>query len=167
MRPTAKWLLWITSALTGLTGAVYWWMDTMMEPVDEWAVINHPLQPWVLKAHLLVAPVLVFSVGVIATEHIWKHFRNAVRQGRRSGLGAMLVVGPMILSGYLLQTLTQPTWLEAMAWLHLGTGTVYLAALVTHRVAVLGTRRKPRSGGNREHARGRPDPARSMASTRD
>ena len=58
MNAFRKRLLLGSSALTGLTGIGYWWMDTMLEPMNEWAVINHPLQPWMLKAHIVVAPVM-------------------------------------------------------------------------------------------------------------
>jgi hypothetical protein len=92
---------------------------------------------------------LVFTVGMIALAHVWKHFRNGVRQGRASGLGAMLFIGPMIVSGYLVQVVTQPAWLVGMEWLHLGTGTIYLTALVAHQIAVR------RSRGRRAPSRGR------------
>lgn len=139
MKPFAKWMVWATSVGTVLTGLVYWWMDHMMEPVDEWAVINHPLQPWVLKAHILVAPALVFAVGLIAMDHIWKHFRNSVRMGRRTGVTTMMVVGPMIVSGYLIQAVTQAAWLEALGWIHVGTGVVFGVGIGLHQLA---TRRR-------------------------
>lgn len=79
---------------------VYWWMKNRMEPLDAWAAINHPLQPWMLKAHILVAPLMVFA--------------------------------PLIVSGYVIQVVTDVGWLEALAWAHLGTGVVYLAGLAAH-----------------------------------
>jgi hypothetical protein len=74
VRPYQKWLVWTTSFLTGATGVVYWWMTDLMQPLDEFAVINHPLQPWVLKAHIVAAPLMVFAVGLIAADHIWKQY---------------------------------------------------------------------------------------------
>lgn len=127
-----KWLLWGSSILTGVTGVVYWWMKNMMDPVAEWAVINHPLQPWVLKAHIVAAPVLIFAIGLIAAQHIWKHFRTSARRGRRSGLITMYVLGPMVLSGYLIQVVTHPGLLATLMWLHVGTGAIYLVGLAAH-----------------------------------
>ncbi|MBE0617072.1 MAG: hypothetical protein IH608_03990, partial [Proteobacteria bacterium] len=124
--------LWGSSVATGVTGLVYWWMVNCMEPVDPWAAVNHPLQPWVLKAHILVAPALVFAMGLIAGEHIWRHWRQGVRAGRRSGLLAMWVFVPMVMSGYLIQAVTHAGWLEALAWAHLATGTFYLVGLAAH-----------------------------------
>jgi hypothetical protein len=131
-----KWLLWATSALTGITGLVYWWMKDMMQPLDEFAIINHPLQPWILKAHIVVAPLMVFAVGLIAAGHIWKQYKRPVASGRISGLASMWVLGPLIMTGYLIQVVTHVGWLEALAWAHLGGGAVYLGALVAHHQAV-------------------------------
>jgi len=124
-------LLW-SAALTAGTGVVYWYMDTMLEPVSEWAAVNHPLQPWVLKAHIIVAPILVFAIGLITMEHIWKHYRSAVQRGRRSGLTAMWVIVPMVLSGYLIQSITQESWLTVMVWVHVGTGLLFGLGILLH-----------------------------------
>ena len=135
-RPFHKWLLVYTSALTGLTGVVYLWMDRMMSPVDEWAVINHPLQPWVLKAHIIVAPALVFGIGLIATDHIWKHYQTKVRRARRTGSTAMWLLLPMILSGYLIQVTTRPTLLAVVTWTHIVAGVLYVAAQAAHQLII-------------------------------
>lgn len=132
MSPFKRWLIWGSSIATGLTGLVYWWMKDHMEPMDPWAAINHPLQPWVLKAHILAAPVLVFAVGLVAGEHVWRHWSEGVRAGRRSGLTAIWVFAPMVATGYLIQTATRSGWLEVLAWVHLGTGTLYLVGLAAH-----------------------------------
>ncbi|MBW3534774.1 MAG: hypothetical protein KY453_06075 [Gemmatimonadetes bacterium] len=132
MNPFQRRLVWSSSLLTGLTGLVYFWMEHFLQPVDPWAVINHPLQPWILKAHILVAPVMVFAIGLIAADHIWRHFRKRVRAGRRSGLVARAVLAPVVLSGYLIQAVTHQGWLAVMVWTHVGTGVLYLVALAAH-----------------------------------
>ena len=136
MRPFAKWLVWVSSIATALTGVVYFWMDRMMVPVDEWAVINHPLQPLVLKAHLLVAPLLVFAMGVVAVDHVWKYYRGTIRRARRSGLSAMWPVVPMVLTGYLIQAITHELWLSLVAWAHIVAGAAYMVGLAAHQVFV-------------------------------
>ena len=136
MKPFAKWLVWVSSVATVLTGVVYFWMDRMMSPVDEFAVINHPLQPLVLKAHILVAPLLVFAIGVIAVDHVWKYFRGTIRRARRSGLGSMWPVLPMVVTGYLIQAVTHVTWLEVVAWAHIVFGVAYAVGLAAHQLAV-------------------------------
>lgn len=127
-----RWSVWLTTAGTLLTGVVYWWMKDMMTTTDPWTVINHPLQPWVLKAHILIAPFLVFSVGLITSRHIWRHYRMGVGKGRRSGLTAALTFVVLVVSGYLIQVVTGETLLRALAWLHLGLGLVYSVGLAAH-----------------------------------
>lgn len=140
-----KWLLWGSSGATGLTGAVYWWMEHMMEPMSEWAVINHPLQPWTLKAHIVVAPLMVLAVGMISLDHIWKHYHGRVRRARTSGVATMSVIAPMILSGYLIQAVTHAGWLTALVWAHVVTGVLYSVGLAWHKLALRGRRRSGRT----------------------
>lgn len=128
-----RWSVWTTSVGTGLTGLGFFWAKYLLEPREPWAVINHSWQPWLLKAHLLFAPGLVFAVGLIATRHVWRHFRSGTRAGRRSGIAAGLVAGPMILSGYLIQTVTHEGWLRAVAWTHIAASVIYLLALLLHQ----------------------------------
>lgn len=131
-----KWALLLTSALTALTGVGYYWTKHLVHSADPWAVVNHPLQPWLLKAHILVAPLLVFALGLITTRHIWKHLRNGVHWGRRSGIATAAVVIPMVGTGYLIQAVTHETWLVALAYAHLAAGIVYSIALVLHYLLV-------------------------------
>jgi hypothetical protein len=131
-----RWSVWSTSVATAVTGFVYLWMKYFMTPVDPWAVINHPLQPWVLKAHILVAPLLVFSVGMVALKHIWRHLRSARRTARRTGLTTALVLGPMVVSGYLIQSVTGEAVLRVLAIAHIATGTVYALGMLAHQFMV-------------------------------
>jgi hypothetical protein len=140
MRPFPRWLLWTSSLLTGATGLVYMYMKYMLEPMDTWAVINHPWQPAVLKLHIVVAPVMVFAVGLIWMDHVWRHFRQGVRAGRRSGVVAMAVLAPMVFTGYLIQAVTHVGWLQALAWTHIATGTIYLLGLAAHARVFRGLR---------------------------
>lgn len=157
-----KWAVWTTSAGTVLTGLFYTWMKYFMTTAEPWAVVNHPLQPWVLKAHILVAPLLLFAVGMVMTRHIWKHIRTGVREGRRSGLAAFLSLAPMALSGYLIQTATHAGWLRWLALAHIAFGLVYAAGLVAHAFATTWWRgqRRPReeeavrAGADRSTERG-------------
>jgi hypothetical protein len=127
-----KWSVLSTSFLTAVTGIVYLWMKYFMEPPEAWAVINHPLQPWVLKAHILVAPLLVFALGFIAVRHVWRHFITGVPFARRSGLTAALSLAPMIVTGYLIQAVTAEGWLLAIAIAHIVTGLLYSLGITGH-----------------------------------
>ena len=166
MKSFPRWLLIVSSLVTGVTGLVYFWMKHFLVPTDPFAVVGHPLEPWMLKAHIVAAPVLVFALGLITVDHIWKHYRCLVPAGRRSGIVAMWMIVPMVVTGYLIQVVTSVGWLAALAWTHLGVGIVYLVGLLAHQRVFRGGRGSPTVGARsparnavREApARGRPLP---------
>jgi hypothetical protein len=133
-----RWSVWSSSVLTFVTGVIYLWLKYGLETDDPFAVINHPWQPVVLKAHILVAPLLVFSVGMVALRHVWRHLQSGSREGRRSGLITLVTLGPMIATGYLIQAITDEGWLRAMAWSHIGLGLLYGLGLLAHQFAAGG-----------------------------
>ena len=45
-------------------------MRYLMEPTDLFSVVNHPWQPTLQHLHVLVAPLMVFAVGLIWKKHI-------------------------------------------------------------------------------------------------
>ncbi len=131
-----KWSVWASAALTSVTGVGLLWAKYLMESTDPWAVVNHPLQPWLLKVHIVAAPFLVFSLGLIAVRHVWSHFRNGLQWGRRSGIITALVTLPMVATGYLIQAITHPLWLGAMAFGHIAVGLVFTVGLSLHQLFV-------------------------------
>lgn len=131
-----KWSVLSTAAATGATGLAYLWVKYGMEPSEPWAVINHPAQPWLLKSHILVAPLLVFAVGMIALRHIWRHYRSGMLWGRRSGIVTGLSLVPMVMTGYLIQGITHELWLPVVAWVHIGTSIVFVVGVAVHAVVL-------------------------------
>ena len=149
MTPFERWAVWITSVLTFVTGVIYLGMKYLMVSDDPLAVVNHPWQPALLKLHILVAPLLVFSIGLVALRHVWRHLQSKTREGRRSGLLTVVVLAPMIVSGYLIQTLTEEGWLQTMAIVHIGVGLVYGIALLAHQFAAGASKARIARAGER------------------
>jgi uncharacterized membrane protein len=119
-------------------------MKYFMVSEEPYSVVNHPLQPLVLKIHILVSPLLVFALGLIALKHVAEHLRRKVRTGRRSGLLLAASAAPMVVSGYLIQVLTDETWLEAAVLTHIVTGTLFALACAAHWAARLQRKNGPR-----------------------
>lgn len=140
-----KRLLWGSTAVVAATGFVYMWMKYALTPAQPWDAVNHPLQPLVLKLHILSAPVMVFAIGMIATRHIWTHYREQVARGRRSGITAAVVIVPMVLTGYLIQAVTHTGWLAAIAYAHIGFSVVFSAGLALHGLATRRVLRRRRA----------------------
>lgn len=128
------WSVHISNLLVGGTGVVYAWMLYVTEPSDPFSVVNHPWQPTLQQLHVLVAPLLVFAAGLIWRDHIWKHFKNG-NSRRRSGLGLLLTLVPMVVSGYLIQTSVDPTWRKIWVGVHLTTAALWVLAYLGHYVA--------------------------------
>lgn len=144
-----RWSAWVSAALTTVTGIGLFWTKYLIEASGPWSVVNHPLQPWLLKAHIVTAPLLVFSIGLIALRHVWKHFRNGVHWGRRSGIVTGLVTLPMIVSGYLIQAVTHVAWLRGIAISHIVLGFVFAIGLSLHQLFVSRRSRVPDAAADR------------------
>jgi hypothetical protein len=144
-----KLLVWGSSGAVAVTGFAYAALKYLLRPADPFAVVNHPLQPVMLKLHVLVAPLFVFAIGTIAFRHIWPHFRARVQRGRRSGITTALVLLPMVASGYLIQTVTHMGWLRALMIVHLVTGAVFAVAAAAHRLRGQAQRGNGRTGADR------------------
>lgn len=127
-----KWSVWSTSALTALTGIGYFVTKYLLSSPDPYAVVNHPAQPWFLKAHVLVSPLLLFALGTIAVGHVWEHYVTGVQASRRTALLTALAVVPMVITGYLIQVLTGEGWIRAMAISHIVFGGLYGIGLAAH-----------------------------------
>lgn len=126
-----------STALVGGTGLVYAWMAYVARPADPFAVVNHPLQPQTQHLHILLAPLLVFAVGLIWQRHVWSHWKSGVRKRRRSGLSLMLTTVPMIVSGYLIQTAVEPSWRQLWVGVHLVSSGLWLLGYGVHAVIAL------------------------------
>ncbi len=131
-------LLQLSVVVMTLTGVVFalmkYWMKYWMKPADEFAVINHPLQPWMLAAHVVLAPMAVFAIGWAFGPHIWPGIQKRNAPKRASGLWTVLAIAPMILSGYLLQVTTGDTVRHAMAIAHWISSGLFVAAYLAHYV---------------------------------
>lgn len=155
------WLLHVSTILVSGTGLVYAWMIWFVRPSDPYSVVNHPLQPQVQHAHVLVAPLLVFAAGLIWQRHIWAHWRDGVRRGRRSGIGMIFTLVPMVASGYLLQTSVDGTWRSAWLWVHLATSGLWILGYLTHQVPTVRAWLRRKEGGAATSSRRRTSDTRS------
>lgn len=141
MTPFERRLLWSSTIVVGLSGLAFLWLKYFVVPDDPFAIVNHPWQPFVLKVHVVSAPFLVFAVGAVFLRHVWRQFRSGRPEGRHTGVVLMLVLAPMVLSGYLLQAVTSRPALRTVAWVHIGTGVLYLAAMGAHQLRATAAQR--------------------------
>jgi hypothetical protein len=123
----------LLSALITLSGVGYFAMKYLMTTDDPFAVVNHPLQPLMLHAHVLVAPAFLVMFGVIWNSHItWKIGQPV--PNRWSGLVSLVTLGVMTVSGYLLQVVTSEAGQRLNLVAHLASGVIFAIAYMTHLV---------------------------------
>ena len=115
-----------------MTGLAYLWMRYVLVSSDPFSVINHPWQPAMLKIHLLAAPGLILIFGIVFQSHIARKLGSPDRANRRSGWLSLVTFALMTASGYLLQTVTSPTAVQLVWWLHLASSGVFTVGYTTH-----------------------------------
>ena len=131
------WMLHLSNLLVGGTGLVYAWMVFLVEPADPYAVVNHPLQPQVQHLHILLAPLLVFTAGLVWRRHVWAQWKGGIADRRRSGLSMISLLVPMIVSGYLIQTATGDEWRRIWVWVHVAASGLWLLGYLAHQVPAI------------------------------
>jgi len=137
-------LLHLANALVVATGVVYAVMLYLLEPAEEWAVVNHPWQPHLQHFHVLVAPALIFAVGLTWSIHVLAKLRNG-RKGRMTGLGLIVGFAPMAMSGYAIQITIDEGWRTAWIVVHLVSSLLWICAFILHLIRTLIARRKERA----------------------
>ena len=149
MNRALLWLTWTSATLVGASGLVFAVMKYLMKGEDPFSAYNHPLQPWMLAAHILLAPALVLALGWAWGTHAAPRLNGRSprddrerRIGARSGLANVTFGLVMILSGYWMQVTAVEGLRLTMAWAHGVSGTLFMLMLVGHAVAAL-TKTRP------------------------
>jgi hypothetical protein len=142
MTRAEAWSLHAGTLLVGVSGLVYGWMRYFARPADEFAVVNHPLQPAVQETHVLAAPLLVFAVGLVWTEHVWRRLAAGHRERRKSGLVLAAALLPMVASGYLLQIAEGELARRAWISVHVASSVLWLATYALHQFQPRGGRER-------------------------
>ena len=147
MRPWEIWLSHISTLLVTVSGVAYLWMKYFMETADPFAIVNHPWQSAMLSLHVLVAPALVFVVGLMVQSHIQKKLRSGTNSNRSSGLVSMVTMPVMIASGYMLQVVTAPLLASITLGLHLVSSSIFVTTYLAHQVVSYRLARRSELGG--------------------
>ena len=135
MTALERWSLHLSALLTGTTGLVYGWLRYFGQRPGEFGVEPSPLQALLQHLHVLAAPLLVFSLGMLVRGHVLPMWRGGRPGGRRSGITLALILAPMVLSGYALQVAVDPRWRLAFAWIHGVFSLLFMAGYFVHQAS--------------------------------
>lgn len=135
MTRAERWLFHASNVLVAGTGGVYAWMLYALEPADEYALVNHELQPTFQHLHVWFAPLLVLMAGVLWRAHVAPQLRSERRARRRSGLALLALLLPMVLSGYSIQVVSEQAWRDTWVGVHVVSSVLWCVAMLVHLVA--------------------------------
>lgn len=121
---------WLAQLLVGGTGVAL--LVLRFSPVSEDAFLAVPPSfPFWQHAHVLLAPLLVFLLGLLWARHASPSLR--VRRPRKlSGIALLLLALVMVASGYGLQVSVDETLRQAFRLLHTAAGVAWLATGALH-----------------------------------
>ncbi|HEX4926300.1 MAG TPA: hypothetical protein VFV50_19555 [Bdellovibrionales bacterium] len=119
----------------GLTGLVYAYFLYFVPPIDEFSNVASQWQPLWHELHILFAPALIFGIGMIWLVHAWTKFKNKNSARRRTGIFLLLSAWPMIMSGVIIQVVTEPAASGFWKSVHLWTSIFWLIGYGLHLVS--------------------------------
>lgn len=139
MSRATAWFIHIAILLVGATGLVlgyYRYFHAVPEPSEDdfesFAIVSDPLEPLSQHAHVLVAPLVVFAIGLIWRHHVWQRLCTGYRPRRYTGLFLVLLLLPMVATGYFLQV--DDARRELWVWTHGISSTLWLGLYLAHQV---------------------------------
>ena len=115
MKKFEKNAVWMLLIFLLITGFVYLYFRDFAPPSkDPFSVVSSPWQSWMIKLHVLLAPLFVFLFGWIFVGHVLPRLNSKKKNGKKSGLFNVWILGLGIMSGYLIQVVTHE---KALAWI--------------------------------------------------
>jgi hypothetical protein len=131
MTPLERWSLHLAALITGATGLLNGLLRWFGQRAGEFGPEPHPWLGNAQHLHILVAPALVFCLGMMVRGHLQPMLQGQ-REGRGTGMGAASLIAPMVLSGYMVQVATSPALRTCYAWVHGVSAGAFLLAYVGH-----------------------------------
>lgn len=129
MSPLERWSLHLAALLTAGTGLMDGLLRWFGGRMGEFGPEPHPWLGPAQHLHVLAAPFLLFTLGMMVRGHLQIRLKKGP-EGRRTGLAVAFLIAPMVLSGYGTQVVTAPVWRTAFGWAHgISAGTFLLLYL--------------------------------------
>lgn len=113
-----KWGALTANCLMIISGSAYFVFKHWIENDDPFSILNHPLEPVALGAHILASPVLIFLFGLLFRSHVQAMLKRRPHRARALGSLTASFFVVTVLSGYLLQIVTMPVLHQALVYVH-------------------------------------------------
>lgn len=145
MTALERWGLHAAALLTAGTGVLDGGLRWFGRRMGEFGPEPSPWLGTAQHLHVLAAPLLVFTLGVLVRGHLWTRLRTGPG-GRATGLALAVFIAPMVLSGYAVQVAVDAGWRTALSWCHGISAGLFLLAYAGHVLrTLLAVRTSPES----------------------
>ncbi len=135
MKAYEKYLFWVLFAALFISGIVFLYFRDFASPSsDPFSVVSSPWQSWMIKSHVLAAPIFVFWVGWVAVSHAMNKLKKNTKKGKKTGLVNMGLLSTAIFTGYLIQVITSESWNNAFSNIHLYISIVAFLVVFIHQL---------------------------------
>ena len=132
MKRWEAWFIRAGFALVSASGVLLAVLKYVLGGPDPDSRVGHPWQPAVTAAHVLVAPVAVFVLGLLWRAHALSRLKSGEPEGRSSGTMLTAIGLPLVLSGYVVQVLTGEAARKWTGWSHAALGLIFALAFALH-----------------------------------
>lgn len=90
----------------------------------------------ILKTHIFSVATWLFLCGMLFSIHVIPQLKSRITVGRKSGIWLIVLLALMSLSGYAIQVLPTPAWIDLSRFAHLFAGIGFTALFGAHLALV-------------------------------
>lgn len=135
MKKYEKYWFLISFFILLVSGIFYlYFRDVAPMPEDPYSVISSPWQSWMIKIHVLVAPVFIFWVGWVSITHTMNRLKRKIKRGKKTGLINVGLLSFSIITGYLIQVITHESGLVIVSNSHIYISLFCFLMVLVHQV---------------------------------
>lgn len=117
-----------------ITSLFYFLIKYFFYTQGEWGEQQHFLSPYLQKLHILLSPIFLFIMGSFFKEHVLKRIVSGVHQLRFSGICLTIFLFLLVLSGYLIQIVTEVFTRDVVSYFHLVISGIWLSFYIYHHI---------------------------------
>jgi hypothetical protein len=123
----------LSNYLVIISGIFYGVLKYLMQVETEYGPRPHELQEWMQSLHIIVAPLMLLSLGMMWTPHIIKMKENS-KVKRKSGISLYYLALPTVFTGYLVQVIYSERPQLFMIWAHLILSFLWTFSYLAHHL---------------------------------
>ena len=132
MTKNQKKFITTTIIFSWISGAGIYILDTWFYREGDFGLTSHPWLDELKAFHYIWAPFLVFSLGMIFSQHILPGLQGKKPQRKKSGYLISIIMLVLVLSGQSLLYITGELTEEIVSYLHAGLGLLFVLGYFIH-----------------------------------